>query len=125
MRAQKAAVKQQLAAFVGSLPYKPAWAAIVTLEGRLIEQYGVEVKTNKVVDFAAAVEGLSDQIVLTLGHGPFRYGIIGGSKGLFIIIALGDLYWLQLSYQRLNSLDRALRALREGVGPLLNVLYGD
>jgi hypothetical protein len=60
-----------------------------------------------------------------VGNGNFRYGILGGGNGLFIMLALGELYWLELSFKRLNSIDRALRALRENIGPLLNVLYGD
>lgn len=125
MKVQKAAVRQVLSHFIDQMPYKPDWAAIVTHEGRLIEQWGADVKTHRVVDFATAIEGLADQVSLSVGNGNFRYGIFGGGGGLFIMLALGELYWLELSFKRLNSMDRALRALRENIGPLLNVLYGD
>lgn len=125
MKAQKAAVKQMLAQFIEQMPYKPDWAAIVTHEGRLVEQWGADVKAARVIDFATAIEGLADQVSLSVGNGNFRYGIFGGGNGMFIMLGLGELYWLELSFKRLNSIDRALRALRENVGPLLNVLYGD
>jgi hypothetical protein len=125
MNVQKAAVKQVLLSFIDQMPYKLEWAAIVTHEGRLVEQWGAEIKVTRVVDFASAIEGLADQVSLNVGNGNFRYGILGGGNGLFIMLALGELYWLEVSFKRLPSIDRALRALRENVGPLLNVLYGD
>jgi len=125
MKVQKAVVKQVLAHFVEQMPYKPDWAGIVTHDGRLIEQWGADVKVHRVVDFATAIEGLADQVSLSVSNGNFRYGILGGGNGLFIMLALGELYWLELSFKRLNSIDRALRALRENVGPVLNVLYSD
>jgi hypothetical protein len=125
MKVQKAAVKEVLAQFIEQMPYKPDWVAIVTHEGRLVEQWGADIKANRVVDFATAIEGLADQVSLSVGNGNFRYGIMGGGSGLFIMLALGELYWLELSFKRIPSIDRALRALRENIGPLLNVLYGD
>ena len=97
-------------------------ATVVTVDGLARGSFPQLAEEDRISAMSAAILSLGERICNELGSGEMCYAIIAGAKTLQLLVVLSDDYVLELELRPNVSVDAALNAIKESMGPLSQTL---
>jgi hypothetical protein len=111
-----------LAYLSGALPCKTRGVTLATVDGKLIGQFLDRHDGHQVAAMLADAHGFSRRLGRQLGNRTFRYQLDVCEEGAVLTLMIQDSYLVLIDVTNLKSVDLLLRAVHEGLPPLLEVL---
>ena len=115
-------LQNALAHLVQFIPGELRWVTVVTVDGLFVADYPEQADSTRIAAITANLDALSERISSELGNGRNRYTIISGVTGLYVLLVIPGYYFIAMNFTRVPSVDALLRALRQALTPLSEVL---
>ncbi len=101
-------------------------AAIITIDGlsyaTSYHPKGIYAEEDRLAPMTITGLSLSERILQVLEQGEFQHTMIAGTKGVSILVALGDAYVLMLCLRKVTSYDGFLAQLEPLLKPICNYM---
>jgi len=98
-------LERALATLTASLPDHAHWAALTTLDGKIIRYYPTILDGDHIATLTHTLMTQSRHALSELKNGEFRYLIAAGTEGFYLIFLLEGTYLLGVNIEQINSLD--------------------
>jgi predicted regulator of Ras-like GTPase activity (Roadblock/LC7/MglB family) len=120
---QSSELESVLAHIHNTLPYTARWIAVITVDATVMGYCGLEnAEEDRVTALLAVSEDLHSRISNELNNGAYRYSVVGAEKGIYLVIALGEVGVLGINFDQITSFDKIFQMLPQAIAPLLKLL---
>ena len=112
-------LERALATLTASLPDQAHWAALTTLEGKIVRYYPTILDGDHIAALTHAIMTQSRHVLSELKNGDFRFVINAGTSGFYLTFLLNGEYLLGVNIEHMNSMDSIINRIPHDLDALI------